>query len=191
MKSATAYKSALYAGVSLDTDFWEGRAVDRQLNGPRELSDYWINDFLMSDLATTGPAGTKRLAIALREAVKAEDDPHVRQELMSIVPVVRGQGGRRNSAARIVERLGLSLEAMEALREAFPRPELFEEIFQFDVDEYDREIAYRAVELDSGGMLIGPARNFDSIFRHVQLEESRVRYIAEGKVVDERVRKNR
>lgn len=73
MKSAKAYKSAIYVSDSLVGGFWDGRAVDRQITGSREISDYWIIDFLASALRTTGPAGTKRMAIALREATRAAE----------------------------------------------------------------------------------------------------------------------
>src|SRR3990172_3534828 len=32
MKSATAYKSAVYEGASFHADFWTGRAIDKQIN---------------------------------------------------------------------------------------------------------------------------------------------------------------
>jgi hypothetical protein len=82
MKSAKAYKSAIYSSDSLDRGLWDGRAIDRQISGPRELSDYWIRDFLLSELRTTGPAGTMRLAVALREAVASTRDAGVRLRLI-------------------------------------------------------------------------------------------------------------
>lgn len=111
LKSAKAYKSALYASDSLQRGFWEGRAIDLQISGPRELSDYWIFDFLASELRTTGPAGTKRFAVALREAIAESDDLGVRQELIAAASLVGGQDGRRQSVNQIVERLGLSQPA--------------------------------------------------------------------------------
>lgn len=82
MKSAKAYKSAIYVTDSLESGFWEGRIVDRQISGPREASDYWMIDFLASALRTTGPAGTKRLAIALRGATRSVEKLDTRQELI-------------------------------------------------------------------------------------------------------------
>src|ERR1041384_7754219 len=65
MKSAKAYKSVMYSAETPEDGYWQGRAVYLQISGPRELSDYWIREFLISELRTTGPAGTKRLAIAI------------------------------------------------------------------------------------------------------------------------------
>ena len=53
MKSATAYKAAVYTEKSLDSDFWKGRAVDKQINSSEtSISNYWIREFLESDFLT-------------------------------------------------------------------------------------------------------------------------------------------
>lgn len=193
MKNARAYKSALYESTSVAAGFWDGRAIDRQISGPRELSQYWISDFLLSDLRTTGPAGTKRLAVALRTAIRRVTDTGVRAELLSAVQLLGGQDGRRISATRLVRRLGLSESATSALRTAFARPDLMDEVFSFSREEFDKHAPYRAVELDNGAILIGDNYRFDEIFQREQLKvaENEVRYVTEGHVVDERLRKSK
>ena len=45
--------------------------MDKQLNSPGgQLSDYWIGDFLLSEFSVTPAAGTRRLALALRDAAR-------------------------------------------------------------------------------------------------------------------------
>jgi hypothetical protein len=63
--------------------FWSGRAIDQQLNPlSGEPSNYWISDFLLSDFTTTPPAGTRRLAIALRDAAR-KAPLSIKQELIA------------------------------------------------------------------------------------------------------------
>jgi hypothetical protein len=119
MKNSKAYKSALYESESLERGFWDGHAVDRQISGSRELSDYWIREFLASELRTTGPAGTRRLAIAIRDGIRSVQELGVRQELIAAVSLLRGQPGRRRSAREIVEQLGLSQPAVQAVEAGF------------------------------------------------------------------------
>ena len=83
LKNAKAYKSAFFRTEHLDAEFQEGRAIDRQSTGPDALRDYWIKDFLKCQLRTTAAAGTRRLAEAVRNAVRVEDDPNVKQELVA------------------------------------------------------------------------------------------------------------
>ena len=56
MKSATAYKAALYQHASFAAGFWVGKAVDKQINpGVVQLSNYWIAEFLDSISAPLPP----------------------------------------------------------------------------------------------------------------------------------------
>ncbi len=187
MKNAKAYKCVFYEG-SLQ-EMWRGRAVDNQANGAKELSDYWIRDFLLSELETTASSGTRRLAVAMREAIKSADG-ELRSELLSAAQLVRGKDGRRSSPAELASQLGLSDGAVDLLRTALRRPELMETKFQFDRSEFDRHIAYRSVRLDNGGTLIGQSERFDEIFQREELAgDSGVRYTTQGHVVREELRK--
>jgi len=193
MKSAKAYKSALYSSDAPERGFWDGRAVDLQISGPRELSDYWIREFLLSELRTTGPAGTKRLAIALRHAIHTTEDLVLKHELICAANLMRGQEGRRLSARQLVGQLGLSEAATNALQEAFPRSDLLDEVFQFDRAEFVQHAPYRAVGLDNGALLIAEDARFNQVFEQQPVEqmEGAVRYITEGRVVEEQLRKTK
>ncbi len=193
MKNAKAYKSAIYTSDSLEVGFWVGKAVDRQISGPRELSDYWIREFLSSELSTTSAAGTKRLALALRNAVKMTQNLDIRRELVSVATLLRGHDGRTSSARGFIERLGLTEPAVTALESAYIRPDLMDETFRFDSEEFDKHAHYRAVELDSGAMLVAEDADFDRVFSSEILStaEKRIRYTTEGKIVDERLRRTR
>ena len=193
MKSAKAYKSALYSSDAPARGFWDGHAVDLQITGPRELSDYWIREFLLSELRTTGPAGTKRLAVALRTAILSVDDPVVKHELISAANLMRGHDGRRQSARQLIQHLGLSAAATNALQVALPRADLLDEVFQFDRDEFERHVPYRAVGLDNGALLIAEDARFNQVFEQqpVDQREGQVRYVTQGRVVEEQLRKTR
>lgn len=193
MKSATAYKSALYADSSLTSGFRDGWAIDRQINSSRELSTYWIREFLLSDFRTTGPAGTRRVATALRDAVRRAPSLDVKEELISVVRLLRGQAGRSVSGRSIVEQFGLSQEAATSLRESFGREELYEDRFRLSRDELDRHLPFRSVELDTGAILTGDEATFDDVFQKQVLcvADNRVRYSTDGRVIDQKLRKSK
>lgn len=193
MKSAKAYKSAYFESDSLEGGFWEGRAIDHQISGPRELSDYWIRDFLASELRTTAAAGTKRMAVAIRDAIKSTEDLTVREELIAATTLLRSRDGTSASGEQLVERLGLSEKASSALKDALPRPELMSEVFQFDRSEFEKHIMYRLVELDNGGSLLAEDAAFDSVFTRTPVDDASgsVRFSTEGRVIDARLRKTK
>jgi hypothetical protein len=67
LKNKASYKAVLYRHSSVQSGFWSGRAIDKQINSPAgETSNYWILDFLASKFTVTAAVGTRRLAIATR-----------------------------------------------------------------------------------------------------------------------------
>ena len=192
MKNTKAYKSAFFQTIHLDAGFQEGRAIDRQSIGTDELSEYWIKDFLRSQMRTTGPAGTRRLAEAVRGAVKYTADPELKQELVATATLLRGQAGRTQSTTAILGGLGISESSIQAIREHFPKPELMNDTFTFDSEEFDKHVRYRTVELDNGAILTADDREFANVFREEQLGDSnRSRYTTEGSILLQRFRKTK
>jgi hypothetical protein len=192
MKSATSYKSAIYEGISLRGDFWEGKAIDRQINGIREVSNYWITEFLLSDLRTTGPAGTKRLATAIKDAIKRSTHVDQKNEILSFSMLLRGQQGRRISTSGIMQQMGLSPETIQLITDQFSRPELLDDQFPFDIEEYNRNNSYKAIELNNGAILMGQESEFERIFQTEELADGgNKRFITEGRIVDEELRRSK
>ncbi len=109
LKSSRAYKSAMYEGASEAKDFWEGKAIDRQINNDVIISEYWIKDFLRSDFSTTGERGTRTLAAALRDAVNDKALPlEVREEISSAVRLSRNLDKKLISPTDYGKKLNLS-----------------------------------------------------------------------------------
>lgn len=192
MKNTHSYKSAAYRTSDLNAGLWDGVAVDRQIEGLRELSHYWIDGFLDSELRSTPAAGTKRLANALRQATSKVASEAARVELIAVSQLLSAADGKRLSPETVCTNMNLSEAATEALRSAMPRPELFAEMFEFSSEEYSRHIQYRSVELDNGARLVADNAKFDDVFRTEQaiVAEGRVRYITEGVVVNQKLRKD-
>ena len=172
MKSARSYKSAIYESDSRERGFWSGKAVDKQISGSKELSDYWIRDFLSSELRTTGPAGTKRLANALKAAIRSADDLSTRQELIAAATLLPNRDGAVVTGQHLVSELALGEKAAEALSASLPRAELLEETFRFDGAEFKKQLAYRTIELDNGAVLMGPIDKFGDIFTESHPDDS-------------------
>jgi hypothetical protein len=190
MKNAKTYKSVLYEAPTIHAGFWDGLAVDRQMIDTRGSADYWIKEFLLSDLKNTPAAGTKRVAAAIRTAITSTDDPVIRQELVSAAQLMAGRHNRLTSAERLIQDLQLRSETAQALREAFPRPELLGATFKFDAKEFDANLQFRSVELNNGAMMIAENLTFDSVF-HPTSRGDVTRFSTEGKVISTRLRKTR
>lgn len=189
MKSAKSYKAVLYKRNSSTGGLWTGKAVDKQLNNPEtELSGYWITEFLDSDFRTTSAAGSRRLAIAIRDAAKAVGDIAVKSEIIAAANLVTGFNGQRLSISDFVNRVRLSQAAKSAVF-AQLKGNVQNEKFQLDTVEFNRLTAYRTVELSTGGLLTAETGSFDSVFQKeiINQRAQTVKYSTEGKVVSDKI----
>jgi hypothetical protein len=195
MKSASSYKSAVYRDKSLTHGFWMGKAVDRQINtGMTNLSTYWIKDFLASDFSTTSQQGSRRLAEALREAIGRATEVSTKEELIAASRLAGSLNDKATSIEEFIQHFGLSQVAKTLIAEQFRnREHLLEEKFQFDADEFRQHIPYRSIQMSSGGLLTAKTDEFDKAFRREEVKGSpeKVRFISEGTIVDDKLRKGR
>ncbi len=194
MKNAASYKSALYKGRSFKSDFWSGHSIDKQINAQQDdLRLYWIRDFLSSDFKTTSKAGSKRLAVALKEAPKAVKPLGLKQEIVSSIILSQGLAGKSVSIDSVVNRFNLSDEAKEIIKSQVPNETLLNDTFQLDLEEFQRYAAFESIELDNGGILTAPAERFDQTFSREVINEAdeRYRFSTEGRVVDQRIKSRR
>jgi hypothetical protein len=194
MKSATAYKAVMFRGRSFDSDFWLGKAVDKQINSnDLAISHYWIKDFLQSDFRTTSAAGTRRLAIAIREAIKTTTDLSVKEELVSAARLGRSLPRRPTSIQGFGQRFGLSDTAQQAIRRQLPNDRLFAEQFKFDREEFSKHIMYKSVELHNGAVLTAEAARFDDVFSQEVIDRATqdVRFTTQSPIVDQRLKKSK
>ena len=191
-KRSTAYKSALFKTFSLSAGFHLGRAVDRQTHAKVELAQYWINDFLECKLNLQGPLGSRRLGIGMAEAVKNTDDPETKQELFAVTVTMRNQDGKTQSARNLLRGIGASDDVIHAIADEMPNLTAMDEVFTFQVNEFDRHIRFRIVELDNGAMLIANYADFPEVYEVERLASgNRLRFSTSGTIIKEQYRKSK
>jgi hypothetical protein len=182
MRNAGAYKAVIYQGILTPQAFWSGKAVDRQINSREvEVSRYWITDFLMSDFRTTSAQGTRVLAVAMRNAAKNSANLRVKNEIAASATLGANLNGQVMTGAQFLEQLALSAESREAVTAEFRHNDLANEQFRFSAEEFQRQLPYKTVELDSGAMLTAPAAEFDAVFDRGEVNDAgEVTYTATG-----------
>lgn len=194
MRSATSYKAVVYQHRSTVAGFWMGNAVDKQIDSREvEISTYWIKDFLDSDFRTTAAAGSRRLALAMKDTARKATDLDVKREIAAAVALSPGLNGQTLTVRQFIDRFGLSNGARDAIVSELKHPELIEERFQFDAPEFARQVPYRTVELNSGAILTAQAAEFDEVFTQevVDAEVHEVRFSTTGIVVGEKLEKSK
>ena len=190
MKNAASYKGALYSGESFDSDFWDGSVVDRQLNAN---ANYWIREFLLSDLKTTPAAGTKRLAEALQQTVNSIKDLAIKEEINAAARLAYNLDGQRTSIEMFCNKYSLSQEAHRAILSKLPYESLRFDQFVFCEDEFQRRLPYRSVELNTGAVMTAQVRDFEDCFIREAVPDTNDEFLfkAQGKIINEAFRKRK
>lgn len=191
LKNAHSYKAVLYRHVSIDSGFWDARAVDRQISSSVVLaSEYWVNDFLASDFRTTSAAGTRRLASALKAAVKAVKDPDVMAEIISVGALLKNMGGQKLSVESLQSKYSLSEAAFSAIKASLKNPDTASEQFVFNYGEFVEHIPYRSVVLDNGVTITAPFEKFESSVQVSQADKNGfATYSVRGRIVGQKLQK--
>lgn len=188
MKNKNSYKAVLYRDASVRADFWNGRAIDKQIDTPTsQTSDYWIANFLLSEFTVTPAQGTNRFAKALRVAVQSNLPVEVKQEITAAAMLSSSLGGLRMSVNQIAARFNLSQSAQEAIVKGLKKPALANEIFTFDATEFKAVVAFKSVELDNGATLTAESDRFEKVFRKEQIKDQ-TEYVTRGRVVNEKLK---
>ena len=194
MKNAATYKATVYKGASYDKDFWLGSAVDKQLNMTGyQAANYWIREFLNSDFETTSKQGTKRFAVALREASRSAPNSSTKHELVGASMLAANLGGQVVTINDILNKFNLSEAARDAIISKLGYSALAGDTFVFDAEEFLAHAALASVELNTGAIMLAPPDRFNAVFSRETVVEGgdEYRFRTQGRIVDEKVRGRR
>jgi len=193
MKNAKSYKAALYSGKSFTKDFWRGQAADKQVNSAQSvIADYWIREFLLSDFLTPGEAGTRRFAIAVREAMNRSANASTKQDIVAMHNLMAKMPAQVGVSAKgLLDQFHVPAETQEQIKEHFPKAKSFNETFTFVPGEFAKFVSMRTTELDNGALLTAPTDRFDQVFTREPVTGAAgvFRFSTQGRVTDQRFRK--
>ena len=189
MKNAHAYKAVVYQG-DITENFWEGIAVDRQINSAGGLANYWIRDFLMSDFKMTAKEGTKQLALALKEASMKMEDSKQKEEIVAAMRLVKNFNNKALSISQLISNFGLSKAVRDNIISYLPHAELAELTFTFDAAEFSKHAGFIWKELDNGAIVTAPSESFGECFKEKKIPNSDglVEISTQGRVVNQRLK---
>ncbi|MGO7219356.1 hypothetical protein ACCT02_14720 [Rhizobium ruizarguesonis] len=194
MKNAHSYKAVVYQDQSLLGGFWDGMAVDKQINSQDlESSDYWVKEFLNSSFKTSPASGTRRLALALKQAIRDTKELEIKRQISAAVSLADGLNGQPFNVIDFCERFGFTKGTNDAVVKAVGRIDLAADNFLFDTAEFTKQLPYRTVELDSGAMLTAHSADFDEVFDQQEVDDGdgKIRFTTTGTVVGEKLEKIR
>lgn len=190
IKRLTSYKAAMVQHPSPPEGFWKGIATDRQAGRAGEhISEYWLKDFLNADFSETPAHGTRRLATALKEAMRSSPNLSVKSEIAHASSLAHAVfQGKPVSIEGFCKHFGLSETAEETIKAALPKSSLFGKAFVFDSKEFRTIAPFRTVEMNTGAILTAPNDEFEQIFE-ISKSGDQIEYRTRGIVNDQRLTK--
>lgn len=188
MKSTIAYKAVVFEDIISPKAFMFARAIDKQIDSSiREISEYWIDEFLDYAMAITGPQGTMHLAKAMKEAIRIADED-TKASLISAVTLSRSLNGQMVDAKSALQRLSLDDKSSKLVIDQFAHDALANQSFRFDFTEFSNTLAYRAVFLDNGVMVSADAVNFNQEVS-ISQDGEQTQLTTKGKIVKTTIRR--
>ena len=189
IRRMAAYKALLLEDQNLMTGFWTGIATDRQAGGDAEnISRYWITDFLSADFSETPAAGTRRLAEALKKAIKSNPNIDVKKEIASAATLAKNAfSGKQTSIIQFCEHFGFGVSTQQSVIAQLPKASLADKTFKFDAKEFSSKLPYRTIEMENGAILTAPSGKFNQVFQMTKKDGDVVEYSTKGRVSDERI----
>jgi hypothetical protein len=187
LKNSRKYK-AVYYKKTMD-DFWSGYAVDKQINDDnvKGISDYWIKDFLQSELKLNSSRASEMLAKAVRQTISETKNERVKEELIGATPLVKNIDSKPMTFKSFFDKMNLSKQAKNEVLTKIPNPQLCELSFKFSSDLFSKNCNYLFKILDNGAIAIAPAIDFPTVWCEEVAENGNVRYSTEGKKVRTKV----
>ncbi|XLV71380.1 hypothetical protein ACKZDW_17775 [Ralstonia syzygii subsp. celebesensis] len=146
--------------------------------------------FLRSELTTTAAEGTRRLAMAMKEASRSTKDLQVRGEIVAAARLAGNLPANAMTIDQFCDQFAMSQGAKYAVKAAVKPARLITESFRFDAEEFIRHVPYKQVELDNGATLSAPTDKFEEVF-HPQMVGDAHAYSTQGEIVDEKLRSSR
>lgn len=192
MKNTTTYKAVVLEGENFNSDFWIGKAIDKQINDRTvTISNYWIREFLHADFRTTSAQGTRRLAIAIKKTIEEESDLQIKEELAAAARLAQALDRRVINANNFGEQFCLSEKTTEALSSRIGDTGLDLDQFEFSAKEFSKHIQYRSLLVSNGALLTAPVDQFESCFRRTKADVLSSEYVftTQGEVVNESLHK--
>jgi hypothetical protein len=188
IKRLSSYKAALMEHESPPNGFWKGTATDRQAGQSGEhISEYWLRDFLNADFSETPAQGTRRLASALKDALRNSPSLSVKSEIAHASSLVSAVFQSKSLTIKgFCNHFGLSAAAQDAIKAAMLKPSLFGKNFMFDSNQFKTIAPFRTVEMNTGAILTAPNDDFEQIFEQKKSGDG-VEYRTRGKINDQRL----
>ena len=186
IKSSKKYKAVYYDSVD---EFNIGYAVDKQIQD-KAVSDYWLKDFLDSELNITPQRASKQIAEAFKKTIKETGNKKIVAELTTSASLIQNMNTNMTNLDSILNDFHLSSETKDAVKKNLSGISS-NTIFSLDVSEFQKNFNYQIVVLDSGAIAGGYALNFNETWDIEEDASGQTKLSTKGIIKDTKISNNK
>ena len=187
LKNSRKYKAVYYQ--STFDNYWYGFAVDKQINDTnlKEISDYWIRDFLLSELKLNSRRGSRMLGQAIRKTITETTDDQVKEELIGSTTFLKNINAQAVSINNFFKKMNLSEKTKKEVLTKINNPNIYGITFNFDNKEFVDNCNYLVKILNNNAVIMGPVADYPNLWLEEVAENGNIRYSTEGREIRTKV----
>ena len=191
-KRSHFYKSAVFEDIPSDRSFWRGFAIDKQIvsSTNKEISSYWITDFLEAQSAITSVQGTMNFAKAMKTFLQQADTLSEKEQIISALLGLKNKTDKPISIESIC-RDYLSNDLYQRFKVYFRDDYFFNSVFTLDPDTYQSELGSTIVGLENGLIITAPTFDYNKYVKEELLPDGATQVSLSGKLQDKKLAKEK
>ncbi|HEU5290462.1 MAG TPA: hypothetical protein VFU05_07470, partial [Cyclobacteriaceae bacterium] len=150
-KKSNHYKLAVYEDIVSVKSFWKGWAIDKQIsaNTYKQISFFWVEEFLQSKTALTPTQGTLQFSKIIRTILKRTDDLNEQEEIISGIVNLKNKADKQISVAQFCKTY-LSDKVANRIKEEMADDAFYDSVFVIEPSLYAKELGKTVLNLQGG-----------------------------------------
>lgn len=191
-KRSHYYKSAVFEDIPSTGAFWRGFAIDKQIvsNAKKEISSYWITDFLDAQSAITSIQGTMTFAKAMKAFLQESQSLSEKEQIISALLGLKNKTDKPISLESVC-RDYLSDDLYQRFKVQFRDDYFFNSPFTLDADTYTAELGSTIVSLESGLIITAPTFDYKRFVKEETLPDGATQVSLSGRLQDKKLAKGK
>lgn len=187
-KKSRYYKLAVYEDILSDRSFWQGFAIDKQItaNSSRDISDYWIKEFLDSEPAINTIQGTRSFSKLMRNVLKKVESIEEQEQVISGILALKHRPDDFISVETFCDTY-LSPDLKVFVRNELKDEYTFRSNFQIHEETYITELGSKVTGLENGIIVSAPTFLYDEYVEEEELENGQVKLTVKGKIKNKKI----
>lgn len=182
-KKNSNYKLALFEDVIRDNAFTTGYVIDKQkaITPSKELSKFWIKDFLLSEQPITPILGTKIFSKVIKKVMQQDLSLNDKENIIKAVISLKDSPKRHNNIEAICNQY-FSRDLFDRIKKEVNNDQFFKQNFEMDLEILMNELGSKEILLNNGVIITVPTFDYENLLKVENLGDGKYEITTKGKI---------